>query len=106
MKRIRKGDKVIVTTGKSKGHIDEVISVSDDKVIVKGANLLKKHVKATPQREGGIISMEGSLDISNVAHYNPSSKKADKVGFRFEEKDGKSIKVRFYKSNNELIDRI
>lgn len=109
MKRIKKGDKVIVIAGKSKGHIGEVLTVSNDTVVVEGANLIKKHTKANPQQpgsKGGIISREAALHVSNVAHYNPVTKKADKVGFKYIDKDEGSVKVRFYKSNNEVIDRI
>ncbi len=106
MKRIRSGDTVIVIAGKSKGHIGKVTRVADGEVIVEGANLIKKHVKPNPQLEqkGGIISRESPLDVSNVALYNPVSKKADKIGFKFIEKDGKKCKVRYFKSNNEVVD--
>ncbi|STX27759.1 50S ribosomal protein L24 [Legionella beliardensis] len=108
MKRIRSGDTVIVITGKSKGHIGKVTRVFGDSVVVEGANLLKKHVKPNPQinDKGGIRSIEAPLHISNVALYNPASKKADKVGFKILEKDGKTHKVRYFKSNNEVVDLI
>lgn len=106
MKRIRSGDTVIVVAGKSKGHIGKVTRVIGEDVVVEGANLIKKHVKPNPQLEqkGGIISREAPLDASNVAVYNPVSKKADKVGFKFVEKDGKKHKVRYFKSNGEVVD--
>jgi large subunit ribosomal protein L24 len=106
MKRIQSKDKVIVTTGKSKGHIGVVKSVKADKIIVEGANLIKKHVKPNPQLEqkGGIVSKEAAIHVSNVALYNPATNKADKVGFRFVDKNGKNTKVRYFKSNNELVD--
>lgn len=108
MKRIRKGDTVIVIAGKSKGHIGKVARVIDLKVVVEGANMMKKHVKPNPQLEqqGGIISKEAALDVSNVALYNPVTKKADKVGFKFLEKDGNALKVRYFKSNNEVVDLV
>ena len=108
MKRIQSKDKVIVTTGKSKGHIGLVRSVKGDKVFVEGANLIKKHVKPNPQLEqkGGIITREAPLNVSNVALYNPITKKADKVGFKLIEKDGKAHKVRYFKSNNEVVDLV
>ncbi|WP_419421130.1 50S ribosomal protein L24 [Legionella sp. D16C41] len=108
MKRIRSGDTVIVITGKSKGHIGKVNRVFGDSVIVEGANLVKKHVKPNPQAndKGGIRSIEAPLHISNVALYNPTAKKADKVGFRFIEKDGKTYKIRYFKSNDEVVDLI
>ena len=108
MKRIRSGDTVIVIAGKSKDHIGKVLRVLEDKVVVEGANLMKKHVKPNPQTEqkGGIIAMEAPLAVSNVALYNPLTKKADKVGFKFLEKDGDKRKVRYFKSNNEVVDLI
>tara|TARA_Y100000588_G_C13371501_1_gene550861 strand:- start:142 stop:468 length:327 start_codon:yes stop_codon:yes gene_type:complete len=108
MKRIKKGDTVIVIAGKSKGHIAEVLRLEDNKVVVEGANLVKKHVKPNPQLEqkGGIISKEAPLHISNIALYNPDEKKADKVGFKTIDKDGQQHKVRYFKSNNEIVDRI
>jgi large subunit ribosomal protein L24 len=106
MKRIKSGDTVIVIAGKSKGHVGKIVRVVGGDVVVEGANPIKKHVKPNPQlnKEGGIITMDAPLDVSNVAIYNPVSKKADRVGFKFLEKDGKKSKVRFYKSNNEVID--
>ena len=108
MKRIRKSDTVIVIAGKSKGHVGQVLSVLDDKVVVEGANLMKKHVKPNPQLEqkGGIIAMEAPLHVSNVALLNPVTKKADKVGFKYLEKDGNTHKVRYFKSNNEVVDLV
>ena len=108
MKRIRKSDTVIVIAGKSKGHVGKVTQVIDHKVVVEGANLMKKHVKPNPQLEqkGGIVAIEAPLDVSNVALYNPATKKADKVGFKFLEKDGNPHKVRYFKSNNEVVDLV
>lgn len=108
MKRIRKGDTVIVVAGKSKGHVGDVLRVIGSRVVVAGANMMKKHVKPNPQTEqkGGIIASEASLDVSNVALYNPVTKKADKVGFKFLEKDGKPHKVRYFKSNDEIVDLV
>lgn len=108
MKRIKKGDTIIVIAGKSKGHVGKVIQVLSDKVVVEGANMMKKHVKPNPQIEqaGGIVSMEAPLAVSNVAMYNPMTKKADKVGFKFLEKDGNPLKVRYFKSNNEIVDLV
>ena len=108
MKRIRKGDTVIVIAGKSKGQVGKITRVLDQKVVVEGANLMKKHVKPNPQLEqkGGIVAIEAPLDVSNVALYNPATKKADKVGFKFLEKDGNPHKVRYFKSNNEVVDLV
>jgi large subunit ribosomal protein L24 len=106
MRRIKKNDTVIVTTGKSKNHIGKVLLVSGKKIIVEGANMVKKHVKPNPQlqQKGGIVEKEMPIDCSNVAMYNPQTKKADKVGFKFINKDGKEKKVRYFKSNDELVD--
>ncbi len=111
MKRIKTGDTVIVTAGKSKGHVGKVLRVVNgmlEKVVVEGANMMKKHVKPNPQLEqkGGIISREAPLHVSNVALYNPITKKADKVGFKFLEKEGNTLKVRYFKSNNEIVDLV
>jgi len=108
MKRIRSGDTVIVITGRSKGHVGKVTRVFADSVVVEGGNLVTKHVKpnAQLQEKGGIKKQEAPLNVSNVAIYNPVSKRADKVGFKFLENDGANRKVRYFKSNNELIDLV
>jgi len=108
MNRIKSGDTAIIVAGRSKGHVGKVIRVLKDKVVVEGANLIKKHVKPNPQLEqkGGIITKEAPLDVSNVALYNPTTKKADKVGFKFIDKEGNPHKVRYFKSNDELIDLV
>lgn len=109
MKRIRTGDEVIIIAGKSKGHIGKVLRVLADRVVVEGGNLIKKHVKPNPQKpenKGGIVSRENSLHVSNVAHYNPVTKKADKIGFKYLETGGITKKVRYFKSNDEIIDRV
>jgi len=108
-KKIKKGDKVIIIAGKSKGFSGEVLRVIDNKkVIVSGSNLVKKHTKPNPQAEqpGGIIEKEAPLHISNVALALPpqkdkKAKKYSKVGFKTLD-DGR--KVRYYKYNNELIE--
>lgn len=104
MRKIKKKDTVIFIAGSSKGHVGEVLSVNGDRVKVAGGNIVKKAVKPNPQlnQEGGIISMEAAVDISNVAIYNDITKKSDRVGFS--NVDGK--KVRIYKSNGEQIDKI
>ncbi len=107
MKRIKTEDKVIVIAGKSKGTVGVVTQVKGDKVVVQGANLVKKHVKPNPnvQEPGGIKEIEAPLHVSNVALVNPVSNKPDRVGFKFiEGKDGDKTKVRYYKSNDELVD--
>lgn len=101
--KIRRDDEVIVLAGKDKGKTGKVtkVLVEDSKVFVEGINLIKKHQKPVPQLQqpGGIVEKEAPLHVSNVAIVNPATGKADRVGFRVE--DGK--KVRFFKSNNELI---
>lgn len=101
--KIRSNDEIIVIAGKDKGKTGKVTRVltGEDKVIVEGINVVKKAVKPNPQagEQGGLINKEMPLDVSNVAILNPTTGKADRVGFR--EEDGK--KVRFLKSNNELI---
>lgn len=104
MRRIKKGDDVIVITGKDKGKRGTVAQVYvDDRILVDTINMAKKHVKANPQRnvQGGIVEKEMPLHISNVAIFNPTTKKADRIGIKTLE-DGQ--KVRFFKSNNEVVD--
>ncbi|KGQ70489.1 50S ribosomal protein L24 [Chelonobacter oris] len=103
--KIRQNDEVIMLTGsaeKGKGKRGKVTKVlSNGKVIVEGLNMVSKHEKPVPAlgKAGGIVKKEAAIDVSNVAIYNPSTNKADRVGFRFE--DGK--KVRFFKSTGETI---
>jgi large subunit ribosomal protein L24 len=100
--KIKRDDKVIVITGKDKGKTGEVSQVlSNGKIIIEGVNTVKKHQKPNPQAgvEGGIVEQSAPIQISNVAILNSETGKADRVGFRLE--DGK--KVRFFKSNNELV---
>lgn len=104
MRKIKKGDDVIVLTGKDKGKRGTVLSVTaDDRVFVDNVNMVKRHTKGNPQRgvAGGIVEKEASLDMSNIALFNPATKKADRVGFRVLE-DGR--KVRYFKSNDEVVD--
>lgn len=105
MKKIKAGDEVIVIAGKDKGLRGAVIKIVEDgrRVMVEAANMVKKHLKPNPQRQikGGIIEKEAPLAISNIAIWNPITKKADRVGFKFLD-DGK--KVRYFKSNGEVID--
>lgn len=105
MQKIKKGDEVIILTGKNKGSHGKVLRVVTQgaKVVVEGVNLSKKHKKPNPQTntQGGILELEAPLHVSNVAIYNRNTKKADKVIFKVL-KDGK--KVRCFKSNGELIE--
>ena len=91
--KIKKGDKVIVVTGRDKGRQGEVLEVlrTDSRVRVQGINMVKRHRRATQTDAGGIISMEAPLHISNVAHIDPESGKATRVGY--EEKDGNKIRI-------------
>ena len=103
MEKIRKGDQVVVIAGKDKGKRGTVTRrVDADRVVVEGVNRVKKHVKPNPVKGvvGGVIDKEMPLHISNVSLYNPATKKADRVGFKFLE-DGK--KVRVFKSNGEVV---
>jgi len=105
MQKIKKGDDVIVTTGKDKGKRGSIVRVLSDEgcVIVENVNIAKKHQKPNPAAgaPGGIIEKEMPIDISNVAIFNPVTGKADRVGIKTLE-DGR--KVRFFKSNGEVID--
>lgn len=104
MAKIKKGDEVIIRTGKDKGKSGKVTKIlKEDKVLVEGINQVKKNQKANPNAgiSGGIIIKDMPINISNVGLYNPQTKKADRVGYRILE-DGK--KVRFFKSTNEVID--
>ncbi|HWP01186.1 MAG TPA: 50S ribosomal protein L24 [Methylococcus sp.] len=104
MRRIRKGDQVIVIAGKDKGKQGTVLSVlAEDKVVVEGVNMVRKHQKPIPMRgiTGGIVEKAMPIHVSNVAMFNPSTNKPDRIGFRLLA-DGR--KVRFYKSTNEVID--
>lgn len=106
MRRIKSGDTVIVIAGKSKGQTGKVLKVEQDRVVVEGANLIKKHVKPNPrtQQPGGIITKEAAIHISNVAIYDATTNKAQKVGFKYiDDKDAKR-KVRYIKSTGELLD--
>ena len=107
MKRIKKNDTAIVMAGKSKGHVGKVLAVIGDKLLVEGANFVTKHVKPNPnkQQKGEIRKQEAPLHCSNVALYNPDTQKADKIGFRVLEKDGKKQKVRYFKSNDALVEQ-
>lgn len=104
MNRIKKGDEVIVITGRDKGRRGTVLRVyADDRVLVENVNVVKKHQRPNPQRgvAGGIVEKEMPLQASNVMLWNPLAKKGDRVGVRVLQ-DGK--KVRYFKSNNEVVD--
>ncbi len=104
MRKIKKGDDVMVIAGRDKGKRGAVLRVlDDDHVVVEGANKVKKHQRPVPMRglTGGIIEKEMPLHVSKVAIFNPQTRKPDRVGIRQLE-DGR--KVRFFKSNGEVID--
>lgn len=104
MFKLKKGDEVIVIAGKDKGKRGTILNVlSNDKVVVENVNVAKKHQKPNPQAgvAGGIVDKEMPLAISNVAIFNNATGKADRVGFKVLD-DGR--KVRFFKSNDEVID--
>jgi large subunit ribosomal protein L24 len=104
MRKIRKGDDVVVIAGKDKGKRGPVLRVVDDEhVVVEGANVVKKHQRPNPMKNqtGGIVDKEMPLHISNVALFNPSTKKADRVRIKVLD-DGRRVRV--YRSNGEMID--
>ncbi len=104
MRKIKKGDQVIVLAGKDKGKQGGVLRVIDNKkVIVENINMVKKHTKANPNKgeSGGILDKEMPLDLSNVAIFNITTGQGDRVGFKTLE-DGR--KVRIFKSNGEVVD--
>jgi large subunit ribosomal protein L24 len=103
MNKIRKGDTVVVISGKDKGRQGTVLKVDGEKITVENINKVKKHQKPNPQRQvpGGIVDLTMPLHISKVAIWNVGAKKADRVGIK-QLNDGK--RVRFFKSNGEVID--
>ncbi|AUZ06477.2 MULTISPECIES: 50S ribosomal protein L24 [Vitreoscilla] len=106
MAKIKSGDQVIVITGKNKGATGKVLRVLDGKVVVEGVNVVKRHQKPNPMRgvEGGIVSKNAPINVSNVAIFNPETKKADRVGIKLVETEGKVKRVRVFKSNGAQID--
>ena len=103
MRKIRREDQVIVLAGRDKGKRGEVVRVLDnDRLVVAGVNLVKKHQRANPQanQQGGIVEREAPIHVSNVAIYNEESDRADRVGIRLEE----GRRVRYFKSDGSLVD--
>ena len=103
MRKIRRGDEVVVRTGRDKGRRGQVVGVLDEqRVLVQGINLVKKHVKPNPMKgePGGIVAKEAPIQVSNIAIFNPATSKAARVGIRVLE-DGS--RVRFFKSTGETI---
>jgi large subunit ribosomal protein L24 len=104
MNKIRKGDEVIVITGKDRGRRGTVLQVfADERVLVEGINIAKKHKKGNPQQgiEGGIVDTAMPMDISNVQVFNPKAKKGDRIGVRVN-KDGD--RERYFKSTGDAVD--
>ena len=103
MNKIKKGDKVVVLTGRDKGRTGEVMSVSpkDSRAIVRGVNLIRRHQRQTQNQEGGIITKEAPIHLSNIALADPKDGKPTRVGFKFQS-DGK--KVRYAKRSGAEID--
>ena len=101
--RIRKGDRVIVTTGRDKGKKREVLRVYpvDRRALVSGVNIVKRHQRQTQRQQGGIINKEASVHLSNLAHVDPKTGDATRIGFKFL---GDGRKVRFAKKSGEVID--
>jgi large subunit ribosomal protein L24 len=104
MNKLRKGDEVVVITGRDKGRRGTIIRVVDgEHVLVENVNMVKRHTRPNPQRgvQGGIIEKEAPLHVSNVLLWNPVAKKGDRVGIRTL---GDGRRVRFFKSNDEVVD--
>jgi large subunit ribosomal protein L24 len=103
MNRIRKGDQVVLITGKNKGQKGEVLRVAGDRVFVQNLNLIKRHTKPNPQanQPGGIVEREASIHISNVQLVNPATGKGERIGFKVLQ-DGR--KVRTYRTSGEVVD--
>ena len=101
--RIKKGDQVVVTTGRDRGKKGEVLSVltRESRVVVHGVNIVKRHTRPSQTSAGGIVEKEAPVHVSNVAHVDPKSGAATRVGFRF---DDKGKKIRFAKKSGEAID--
>lgn len=105
MNKIMKGDQVVIITGKDKGKRGQVVRILGDKIIVDGVNVVKRHQKPNPMRgiEGGVILKNMPLAVSNVAIFNPDSQKADRVGIKLVEVEGKIRRVRIFKSTGAEI---
>jgi large subunit ribosomal protein L24 len=101
--KIKKGDRVVVTTGRDKGKKGEVIKVfpKEDRALVSGVNIAKRHQKQTAKLQGGIVNKEAPIQLSNLAHVDPKSGEATRIGFKVLN-DGR--KVRFAKKSGEVID--
>ena len=103
MSHIKKGDRVIVTTGRDKGKKGEVLKIfpKEDSALVQGVHVVKRHQRQTQNQQGGIVNKESTIHLSNLAHVDPKSGKASRIGFKTLN-DGR--KVRFAKKSGEVID--
>ena len=101
--KIKKGDRVVVLTGRNKGKTGEVLKVmsSEDRAVVQGVNIVKRHTRPGPATAGGIVEKEAAIHLSNLAHVDPKDDKPTRVGFKFLD-DGR--KVRYAKRSGEVID--
>jgi large subunit ribosomal protein L24 len=104
--KIKKGDKVVVLTGRDKGRTGEVLEVrpSQGRAVVRGVHMIKRHQRQSPQQEGGIISKEGTIHLSNLALADPKDGKPTRVGFKFIGEGNDRKKVRFAKRSGVEID--
>jgi large subunit ribosomal protein L24 len=102
--KIKKGDRVVVVSGRDRGKQGEVLRVvrKDDRLVVHGVNMIKRHTRPSAGNPGGIVDKEASIHISNVAHIDPSTSRPSRIGYKILE-DGR--KVRFAKRSGEVIDR-
>ncbi len=101
--KIKKGDKVVVITGRDKGKTGEVLRVLRDegRVVVQGVNMVKRHTRPSPGQTGGIVEKEAAIHVSNVAHIDPKSNKPTRVGYKI---IGDGRKVRYAKRSGEVLD--
>jgi large subunit ribosomal protein L24 len=101
--KVKKGDRVVVTTGRDKGKKGEVLKVfpKEDRALVSGVNVVKRHQRQTPKLQGGIVNKESPIQLSNIAHIDPRSGEPTRVGFKVL---GDGRKVRFAKKSGEVID--
>jgi large subunit ribosomal protein L24 len=101
--KIKKGDKVVVITGRDKGKSGEVLRVlrADSRVVVQGVNIIKRHTRPSPGNTGGIVEKEAAIHVSNVAHVDPKSNQPTRIGYKLLE-DGR--KVRYAKRSGEVLD--
>jgi large subunit ribosomal protein L24 len=106
MQKIRKGDKVVVLTGKDKGKTGEVVMSlpKEERVVVQGVNMVKRHTRPSQFSQGGIIEKEAPIHVSNVAHLDPQDNKPTRVGFKTVGEGAEARKVRYAKRSGEILD--